>query len=124
MNFNMLSKTHKIFFAIAVVILIIVGGTLQYYFNPPYIILYITAINLCAVILYLYDKIISRTGKGRVPEMVLHTIALIGGSLGALFAAIVLQHKTAKQSFMLITWAILLVQALIIGFLTYKEIIF
>lgn len=124
MNFRMLSQTHKIFFGIAVAILFVVGGALQYYFNLPYIILYIAAINLCAVILYLYDKIISRTGKGRVPEMVLHTVALCGGSLGALFAAIVLRHKTAKQSFMLTAWAILLAQALIIGFLTYKEIIF
>ena len=57
------------------------------------------ALNLAAVLVFGYDKAIAGGTRRRVPERTLLTIALIGGSPGALFAMGFFRHKTAKPAF-------------------------
>ncbi len=64
---------------------------------------YLGAINLLAIIIYGYDKGVAwseRSGVQRVPEKVLHSIELIGGSFGAWIAQKAFNHKLRKRSFM------------------------
>eukprot|EP01084_Bolivina_argentea_P302043 521280_1 len=64
---------------------------------------YFGAVNVFAIIIYGYDKGVAwseRSGVQRVPEKVLHSIELIGGSLGAWIAQKAFNHKLRKRSFM------------------------
>ncbi len=90
--------------------------------------LYFLAINFTVGSLYFYDKVNSVRGGGdlgykviagnnkstRVPEMILHTLALLGGSPTALISQKLFRHKISKKSFIIIYWLIVLLQSGII----------
>lgn len=73
---------------------------------------YLMAINFTTILMYFYDKSKAITGLGmRVPEMILHLLEALGGSLSALLAQNIFRHKKRKVSFYKITWMIIVVQA-------------
>ncbi len=74
------------------------------------IIAYLLGVNLTTFLLYGYDKQISRGDGLRVPEKILHLLALLGGSPAGLFAQKFFHHKTLKGSFQLIYWLTVLLQ--------------
>jgi len=76
---------------------------------------WLLAISAIAFLVYAYDKLTAKLGRGRVPELVLLALAAIGGSPGALLAMLLLRHKTAKPSFRLPFWVIVVLQLLIVG---------
>lgn len=63
------------------------------------IIVYIFIINIIAFILYGIDKKRAIKDQWRISEFNLIVIALVGGSLGALFGMIVFHHKTRHWKF-------------------------
>jgi uncharacterized membrane protein YsdA (DUF1294 family) len=73
---------------------------------------YLVGINAVTVLLYGYDKRQAIAGGGRVPEVILHLAALIGGSPGALLAQAVFRHKTQKLKFRMVFVGIVVVQVL------------
>jgi uncharacterized membrane protein YsdA (DUF1294 family) len=73
------------------------------------------AISVITFLAFAYDKMMAKMGRGRMPEAVLLGMAAIGGSPGALLAMPVLRHKTAKQSFRLAFWAIVVLQLVALG---------
>jgi uncharacterized membrane protein YsdA (DUF1294 family) len=60
---------------------------------------WLLAVNLAAFLAFWRDKDSARRGRRRVPERVLLTLALVGGSLGAVAGQHLLRHKTRKQPF-------------------------
>lgn len=73
---------------------------------------YLVAINLTSFFMYGYDKLKAMTGWGmRIPEIVLHILVALGGSIGGLFAMGIFTHKISKTSFYKITWMLIVVQA-------------
>ena len=74
--------------------------------------LYLALINALAFGLMLADKHRARKKKWRIPESVLMTSALLGGSLGALAGMYTARHKTRHPKF---TVGIPLLLALQIG---------
>ena len=72
-----------------------------------------------AFFFYGFDKARARAGAGRVPESVLHALALAGGSIGAYLGMRVFRHKTVKGPFRAFFWLIVLVQATLIGLILY-----
>ncbi len=76
---------------------------------------WLVAISVITFLVFAYDKGMAKMGRGRVPEAVLLGLAAIGGSPGALVAMPVLRHKTAKQSFRLACWAIVVLQLVALG---------
>lgn len=76
---------------------------------------YLAGVNLAALLLYGYDKAASSRGRLRVPETVLHAVALLGGSPAAFLSQQLFRHKTAKTSFRASFWLIVVVQAAVVG---------
>lgn len=79
-----------------------------------WLVAYLTAINAVTFLTYGYDKRAARKRKTRVRERTLHLLALLGGSPAALLAQQTLRHKTAKRSFQLAYWGIVVVQVAVI----------
>ncbi len=65
---------------------------------------------LLAYILYGIDKLAAVYQWQRVPEKLLHFLALSGGSPMALLAQQIFNHKTSKRSFLAAYWLIVAVQ--------------
>lgn len=76
-----------------------------------FIIAWLVAVNITAMLAYGYDKSIAGSGRTRIPERLLLALAYAGGSLGALLGMRIFHHKTRKSSFQLRFWIILIIQA-------------
>lgn len=72
------------------------------------------AVNAVTLLLYGYDKRQAIAGGTRIPEAVLHIVAMLGGSPGALLGQGLFRHKTQKRSFRLAFAGIVLVQGILI----------
>jgi len=71
----------------------------------------IIGMNVIAFVFYGYDKRQAIRNRQRVPEVILHLLALLGGTPGALLGQLVFRHKTKKIRFRIIFLAIVLLQA-------------
>ncbi len=64
--------------------------------------------NLFTFLVFGYDKYLARTNRPRVREKTLLNLALMGGSVGAVFGQKIFRHKTKKSRYRF--WIILVVQ--------------
>lgn len=64
-----------------------------------YVGIYLIIINLLAIVLCVYDKLMAIMGKMRVKEFTLMLVTAMGGSLGMIIAMYVSHHKTRKPLF-------------------------
>jgi uncharacterized membrane protein YsdA (DUF1294 family) len=80
---------------------------------------YLAGIGLVTFLGYGVDKRQARAKRTRLPEVVLHGCALIGGSPGAWLGQIVFRHKTVKPSFRRVFWGIVVLQCLGLGLWFY-----
>jgi uncharacterized membrane protein YsdA (DUF1294 family) len=71
---------------------------------------YLVGLNVATFFIYGYDKWISSGARTRVPENVLHGLALFGGTPAAFAAQRLWRHKTNKRSFRIRFWAIVALQ--------------
>jgi uncharacterized membrane protein YsdA (DUF1294 family) len=78
------------------------------------VVCYLLAMNLWAFTAFWEDKRAARLGQRRTPERTLLMLALIGGTSGAIAAQQLLRHKTRKEPFRSILWAIAGAQALLL----------
>lgn len=92
--------------------------------TPGEIILwYFVLINAVTFLLYGFDKYSARKNIWRISEATLWSLALIGGSIGALLAMNQFRHKTRKLSFQLVLGVIIAIQAAIIYALYTLDVI-
>ena len=70
-------------------------------------------INAIAFILIAYDKNLAKKQKRRIPERTLLLFVLIGGTIGSGLAMQIFRHKTAKRSYLLKFWGIVILQILL-----------
>ena len=77
---------------------------------------YLAGVNLTTLAAYEYDKSVagSAVALWRVPEAVLHLLALAGGTPAALAGQHLLRHKTRKEGFRAWLWVIVAVQAAVV----------
>jgi uncharacterized membrane protein YsdA (DUF1294 family) len=68
--------------------------------NP--FLVWVSAASLVTFGMYGYDKTQAKLGGWRVPEIVLHGLALAGGFLGGWLGRWVFHHKTQKPAFTLV----------------------
>ncbi|HNS21154.1 MAG TPA: DUF1294 domain-containing protein [Sedimentisphaerales bacterium] len=71
----------------------------------------LASINAITLLLYGYDKRQAVADGTRIPEVVLHLVALLGGSPAAIVAQELFRHKTRKLAFRLVLVPIILLQA-------------
>ena len=79
--------------------------------------LYLLIINAVAFIIMLWDKYCAKTGRWRIPEKTLLSVAAIGGSLGCYLAMQTFRHKTKHLHFSLGVPAMLAVHILLLLFI-------
>ncbi len=60
---------------------------------------WLLGVNLTVLVAFSFDKGAAIRNQWRIPEIVLHTLAAIGGSPMTWVARILFRHKTTKQSF-------------------------
>ena len=76
---------------------------------------YFAGVNLTTFGAYLYDKSVAGGNLWRVPETVLHLLALAGGTPAAFAGQYLLRHKTRKAGFRAWLWVIVAVQGLAVA---------
>ncbi|MGE3807296.1 MAG: DUF1294 domain-containing protein [Gemmataceae bacterium] len=86
-----------------------------------WLLLWLAVINVLTALYYGYDKLQARRGGRRIPEKVLHLLALCGGSLGAFAGMQFFRHKTVKGSFRLVFWSIIVLQTGLLAWLMYRR---
>ena len=69
-------------------------------------------LNIVAFVLTGYDKFLAKNNKKRISEKTLLTFVLIGGTTGSGIAMLIFRHKTAKRSYLVKFFGILLIQVL------------
>lgn len=75
------------------------------------IIAYFLIISMVTVLFTVYDKLASKKlRKHRVPEKVLITLAVIGGSVAELLTMLIIRHKTKHKKFMIGLPVIIIIQ--------------
>ena len=84
------------------------------------ILIYLLIINLVAFYLYWNDKRRAKKGRWRIPENTLLLLALIGGSIGALFGMKVFRHKTKHWKFKILVPLFLILQIALAVYLYLK----
>ena len=101
---------------LAVAAAVVAGAVaLAIHFSVPAWIGALAGINLTTMVLYGYDKAVAGGTRRRVPENVLHLLAFVGGSPGALLSQTLFRHKTVKASFRRVYWLIVVLQLAAIG---------
>ena len=83
--------------------------------------IYLVVINVVTFFLYGIDKYKAKRAKWRISEATLLGMAVIGGSIGAWLGMKVWHHKTMHKKFKYGLPAILIIQLLIIGYLTLYQ---
>lgn len=64
--------------------------------------LWLASTGVVTFILYGFDKLQAKRNAGRVPEIVLHLLALVGGFIGGWAGRFVFRHKTRKPVFLVV----------------------
>ncbi|MBV5321302.1 MAG: DUF1294 domain-containing protein [Sulfuricurvum sp.] len=64
--------------------------------------------NIITFAIFGYDKFLARANRRRISENTLLTLAIVGGSVGAVFAQKFFRHK--RRKFRYLFWIILIIQ--------------
>jgi uncharacterized membrane protein YsdA (DUF1294 family) len=101
---------YRFFFIAAAILLVAVGFALWQWTSLQFGWIYLIAVSGIAFMFYGYDKYQARRNGQRIPELVLHLLAAVGGTIGALAGQILFRHKTKKWQFQLVFILIVLIQ--------------
>ncbi len=104
--------TPRMASALALAVVLIAGTSGLVYSGKLSILwAWLATINVVTFVIYAWDKHRAKVvGARRVPEMVLHGLALVGGTIGAIGAMLIFRHKTRKAMFLIPFIAIVLLQ--------------
>lgn len=86
------------------------------------LIYYLLGINLLTFLLFGIDKWKAKRDRLRIPEATLLTLAVLGGSIGALLGMAVFHHKTKHKKFTIGIPLILLAQIALAYFIYNKTL--
>ena len=85
-----------------------------------FLLFHLPLINLFTFIAYGRDKKLAKLGQWRVPELHLHTLELLGGTVGAVIGQKLFHHKNKKKSYMSTFFATVFIQICLILFILYR----
>ena len=101
----------KQFFFLTAIILIAAVSGLLWWLHVNLLYACLIGMSVIAFVFYGYDKRQAVKNKSRVPELILHMLALLGGTPGAFLGQLFFRHKTKKLRFRIVFLAIVLLQA-------------
>ena len=101
---------NQFFFVPAIILIAAVSGLL-WRLQVSLVYAFLIGISVITFVFYGYDKRRAVKNKSRVPEVILHMLALLGGTPGALLGQLLFRHKTKKLKFRIVFLAIVLLQA-------------
>jgi len=87
----------------------------------PIYLAFIAAINIVTSGFYGYDKNQAIKKGRRVPELILHYLAVIGGAAGGIAGLFLFNHKTRKTNFIIILGVSLIIHLVI--FLIFYQLL-
>ena len=117
-------RPKPLFLAVAAAFVTALSFLLAHFLEIRLLYAYLIGINLTAFVSYGADKHWAIHNHSRIPEIVLHLLAMAGGSGAALGAQITFRHKTQKRTFRIIFVVIVLIQLMAIAgvlFLKYAQ---
>lgn len=79
-----------------------------------YILIYLSAVSLFAVIICIADKIFAIKGMWRISEKMLFTVSAMGGAAAMYITMLFIRHKTKHKRFMIGLPLIIAVHAVIL----------
>ena len=103
-------RPKALFLTLAAVSVTALAFLLAYFLEIHLLYAYLIGVNLTTFVMYGFDKEQAVYNRSRIPEIVLHLLALAGGSPAAFFAQITFRHKTRKRVFRTIFITIVLLQ--------------
>jgi len=115
----MTSNPYKTFFLLANILFLIFCFTLWHFTKIHPVWIYLIIISLITFLFYGYDKYQARNHNTRIPEVILHLLTLLGGTLGAFLGQVLFRHKTKKWKFQLVLS--MMVQVEMMVFCVVKE---
>jgi len=75
-----------------------------------FLLFHIPLINLFTFFAYGRDKYCAKNNLWRIPEIQLHTMEILGGTIGAIVAQKFFHHKNKKKSYMATFFATIIIQ--------------
>ena len=114
------SEPFDTYFILAVILTILLTAGLLFLKVPVYL-AYLAAINIVTFCFYGFDKFQAKREGGRIPEKILHMVAILGGAPGGIAGQWVFHHKIRKQIFHIILWTSLFVHLVI--FLVFFQVL-
>lgn len=82
---------------------------------------WIFGVSIASFFTYGYDKSVAGHNVTRVPEVVLHLLTAVGGTVGSFLGMQIFRHKTQKKSFQIVFWAIVALQIVVIVLLLTRR---
>ena len=82
---------------------------------------WIASVSIASFFTYGYDKSIAGKGVTRIPEVVLHLLTALGGTIGSFAAMRIFHHKTQKTPFQVVFWVIVAIQIVVIVLLLTRR---
>lgn len=79
---------------------------------PVVALLFYCAVSTITYTVYAFDKHAKMTGTWRIPEIVFHSLNLLGGWVGALFAQSFMHHKYHDIGFKFLFWTTLVLNVM------------
>ena len=98
-------------FVVAAVLALIIKALIP---TTDLLLAWIIGVSIASFGTYGYDKSIAGRGVTRVPEVVLHLLTALGGTIGSFAGMQIFRHKTQKKPFLMVFWAIVAVQIIAI----------
>ncbi len=83
---------------------------------------YLAGMTIATMLVFAWDKMCARNGWRRVSESALLTMALVGGTAGAIAGQQILRHKTRKQPFRTYLFVIAGIQILALAALSLPPV--
>jgi uncharacterized membrane protein YsdA (DUF1294 family) len=94
-----MGSPNRVFTILAIGLIAALGLALVWMTDWNPFLIWIIAVSLVTFILYGYDKAQAKRDGTRVPEIVLHGLALAGGFLGGWLGRWIFRHKIRKPVF-------------------------
>lgn len=93
---------YELFTLIAIIASVGIGLLITWITDwQPYFI-WLATINVVTFLFFGFDKSQARAGGGRIPEIVLLSLIMLGGFFGGWLGRAIFHHKTRKQKFLVV----------------------